>query len=114
MPNNREINVVIIDDDEDDYFIIADYLGGIEGSRFKIDWCNNYEMARQKISERAYDIYFVDYRLGNRTGLELLNETINDGFDDPIVLLTGKGNKDIDVKAMQSGATDYLIKSELN
>ena len=114
MPTNREINVVIIDDDEDDYFIIADYLGGIEGSRFKIDWCNNYETARQKISERAYDIYFVDYRLGNRTGLELLNETISDGFDDPIVLLTGKGNKDIDVKAMQSGATDYLIKSELN
>ncbi|HEX6192420.1 MAG TPA: ATP-binding protein [Chitinophagaceae bacterium] len=114
MPTNREINVVIIDDDEDDYFIIADYLGGIEGSRFKIDWCNNYELAKQKIGEKAYDIYFVDYRLGNRTGLELLKETIGSGFDDPIVLLTGKGNKDIDVKAMQFGATDYLIKSELN
>jgi PAS domain S-box-containing protein len=30
------------------------------------------------------------------------------------VLLTGKGNKAIDIKAMQSGATDYLVKSELN
>lgn len=114
MPTNREIKVAIIDDDEDDYFIIADYLKGIEGSKFQVDWCNNYDTARQKIMDRVYDIYFVDYRLGNRTGLELLQETLSDEFDDPIVLLTGKGNKDIDVKAMQSGATDYLIKSELN
>ena len=34
--------------------------------------------------------------------------------DSPIVLLTGKGNKAIDIKAMQSGATDYLVKSDLN
>jgi PAS domain S-box-containing protein len=114
MPHNREIKVAIIDDDEDDYFIIADYLNGIEGSRFKVSWCNNYETAKQKIKAREFDIYFVDYRLGNRTGLELLQETMCDDFIDPIVLLTGKGNKDIDVKAMQSGATDYLIKSELN
>src|SRR4029079_10955312 len=34
--------------------------------------------------------------------------------DCPIVLLTGKGNKDIDIKGMQCGATDYLVKSDLN
>jgi two-component system, sporulation sensor kinase E len=34
--------------------------------------------------------------------------------DRPIVLLTGKGNKAIDIKAMQEGATDYLVKSDLN
>ena len=114
MPYNREIKIVIIDDDEDDYFIIADYLKGIDGNRFVIDWCDNYETAKEKIKAKAYDIYFVDYRLGSRTGLELLQETVVEEFDDPIVLLTGKGNKDIDVKAMKSGATDYLIKSELN
>ena len=114
MPTNREIKVVIIDDDEDDYFIIADYLKGIEGSRFHVDWCNNYDAAKEKMSAQAYDIYFIDYRLGSRTGLELMQETMNEEFTDPVVLLTGKGNKDIDVKAMESGATDYLIKSELN
>jgi PleD family two-component response regulator len=30
------------------------------------------------------------------------------------VLLTGKGNKEVDIEAMQMGATDYLIKTELN
>ena len=36
------------------------------------------------------------------------------GCEEPIVLLTGKGNREIDIMAMQSGATDYLVKSELN
>lgn len=115
MPTtSRAVRIAIIDDDEDDFFIIADYLRGIEGNKFTIDWCNNYKEALQKIKAREYDIYLVDYRLGNHTGLELLQEIGADGFDDPVVLLTGKGNKDIDVKAMRSGATDYLIKSELN
>lgn len=114
MPTTtREIKIAIIDDDEDDFFIIADYLKTIEGNKFTIDWCNNYREALQKIKARQYDIYLVDYRLGSHTGLELLQEINNDGFDDPVVLLTGKGNKDIDVSAMRSGATDYLIKSEL-
>jgi PAS domain S-box-containing protein len=30
------------------------------------------------------------------------------------VLLTGKGNKEVDIEAMQIGATDYLVKTDLN
>lgn len=114
MLNSREIKVAIIDDDEDDYFIIADYIKSIDGSSFAIDWCNNYDAALGKIRNKEYDIYLVDYRLGKHTGLDLLQSARSEKIDVPIVLLTGKGNKDIDVKAMESGATDYLIKSELN
>jgi PAS domain S-box-containing protein len=114
MLNSPGTRVAIIDDDEDDYFIIADYISSIEGSNFIIDWCNTYENAIRKIRDKAYDIYLVDYRLGKKTGLELLQEARGAQVDDPIVLLTGKGSKDIDIKAMESGATDYLIKSELN
>ncbi|MET0391698.1 MAG: ATP-binding protein [Chitinophagaceae bacterium] len=115
MPTtSRAIRIAIIDDDEDDFFIISDYLKGIEGNRFTIEWCNNYGEGLRKIKAREYDIYFVDYRLGRHTGLELLQEISASNVDDPVILLTGKGNKDIDVSAMRSGATDYLIKSELN
>lgn len=113
MLNAQDIRIAIIDDDEDDYFIIAEYIQRIEGRKFVIDWCRDYNTALGKIRSRAYHIYFVDYRLGQHTGLELLKEACTPEFDDPIVLLTGKGNKDIDVQAMESGATDYLIKSEL-
>src|SRR6478672_13414714 len=114
MLKGNQIRIGIIDDDEDDFFIIKDYLSEIENVNFVIDWINSYKTAIDKIKAGAYHLYFLDYRLGNETGLELLQEATAMQCDSPIVLLTGKGNKAIDIKAMQSGATDYLVKSDLN
>jgi PAS domain S-box-containing protein len=114
MLTQNQIRILIIDDDEDDYFIISDYINEIAKNKFKIEWCNDYKSAIGKFEAKEHDIYFVDYRLGNKTGLDLLKEAISLGCDDPIILLTGKGNKAIDIEAMKAGATDYLVKSELN
>ena len=114
MLKGNQIRIGVIDDDEDDFFIINDYLREIENVNFVIDWLNSYQTAIERIKEGAYHLYFLDYRLGNETGLELLQEAAAMQCDCPIVLLTGKGNKTIDIKAMQGGATDYLAKSDLN
>ena len=60
-----------------------------------------------------YDLYFVDYRLGARSGVDLLKEALEHNCEEPIILLTGKGNYEVDIEAMQIGAVDYLIKTEL-
>src|SRR4030095_1834900 len=114
MLKGNQIRIGVIDDDEDDFFIIKDYICDIENVNLVIDWLDSYQSAIDKIRQGAYHLYFLDYRLGNETGLELLQEAMAIPCDCPIVLLTGKGNKAIDIKAMQSGATDYLVKSELN
>jgi PAS domain S-box-containing protein len=106
--------IAIVDDDEDDYFVIQDYIMNIKGANLEVSWLNNYETAIQSIRQEAFHIYLVDYRLGNETGLTLIKEAIQSGCEDPIILLTGKGNREIDIQAMRSGATDYLVKSELN
>ncbi|HUZ57653.1 MAG TPA: ATP-binding protein [Hanamia sp.] len=114
MLSQKQIKILIIDDDEDDFYIISGFLKEINGVDFIIDWCKTYSAAVEEIKSGAHDIYFVDYRLGNKTGLDLLKECIHFQPDRPIILLTGKGNKSIDIEAMKSGATDYVIKSELN
>ena len=114
MLTSNKIKILVVDDDDDDYFIISDYINEIDPGKFIIDWCKNYQSAVEQFKLKAYHIYFVDYRLGNETGLELLKEAVRLHCDDPVILLTGKGNKSIDIEAMQNGATDYLIKSELN
>jgi len=106
--------ILIVEDDEDDYLIIDACIRDIPDKEFRIDWCYNYDDALQRIRESQYDIYFVDYLLGERTGLELLREAIAWGCEDPLVLLTGIGNRDVDVQAMTIGAVDYLVKSEIN
>src|SRR3954447_8819290 len=114
MQLNQQLKVLIVDDDEDDFLIFKETLDEISSERFDIQWCNNYNKALQKIKSRLYHIYFIDYRLGKETGLALLNEAIKSGCEEPVIMLTGRGNKDIDIQAMTLGATDYLIKSELN
>jgi PAS domain S-box-containing protein len=108
------IKILVIDDDEDDFFIMTEYLKDITGPNFEIDWCPEYEKALELICRGGYQIYFVDYLLGAKTGLDLIKEAIDNHCEEPIILLTGQGNKEIDIEAMQAGAIDYLVKSELN
>ncbi len=113
--NNAEATrILIVDDDEDDFFITSDYIRNIRGKNITVDWSYNYNDALEKLSSNTHDIYFVDYRLGIKTGMDLLKDAIAQGCEAPIILLTGKGTQEIDVKAMESGAYDYLIKSDLN
>ncbi len=108
------VRILIIDDDEDDFFITSEYLRQTEEYEFTIDWCYRFAEAIEHVRHRNYNMYFVDYRLGAKTGLDFLKEAIALGCEEPIVLLTGKGNKTVDIEAMQTGATDYLVKTDLN
>jgi len=113
-PTKPTIRILIIDDDEDDYFITSEYLRQIEEYQLVINWSYKFSDAIDQVQQRQYDLYFVDYRLGAKTGLDFLKEAKRLGCEEPIVLLTGKGNKEIDIEAMQIGATDYLVKTDLN
>ncbi len=113
LTTDQSIKILIVDDDEDDFYIISDYIRGIHPNKFVLHWCFNYLEALAHMKNHNYDLYFVDYRLGIKTGLELLKEAISFNCDEPIVLLTGKGNYKVDMEAMQAGAVDYLIKTEL-
>jgi PAS domain S-box-containing protein len=108
-----DLKVLIIDDDEDDFFITSQYLQEIPSINVNCTWCFNIRDAQEKLRSNEYDLYFLDYRLGARTGIELLKDAIENGTYKPIVLLTGKGTPEIDKRAVENGAYDYLIKSEL-
>jgi PAS domain S-box-containing protein len=109
----QPVRILIIDDDEDDFILTSTFIQGIEDRKFDIQWCYNYKQALQHISRKEFDIYFVDYRLGAKTGIDLLREACRDFCEEPIILLTGKGNSAIDKQAMEMGAVDYLVKSDL-
>src|SRR5688572_9999666 len=114
IASNLQARILIVDDDEDDYLITSDLIRSIPSSGFSINWCYTYKDALDEMKNRSFDIYFIDYRLGAKTGLDLLKEAIAAGCEEPVILLTGKGNHDVDMEAMRVGAMDYLVKGELN
>ncbi|MBF2008222.1 MAG: response regulator [Chlorogloeopsis fritschii C42_A2020_084] len=110
---NSPIRVLLIDDDEDDYILTRDWFGEFQVVECELEWVGSYQAARQKIASKQHDVYLVDYRLGEGNGLELLREAVANGCSAPLILLTGKGDREIDVEAMKAGAADYLEKSQL-
>jgi len=106
--------ILIVDDDEDDFILTSGYIRDVKGKVFDIEWASNYAMGISMLATDNFDLYFVDYRLGAKSGLDFLAEAKKMECDSPIILLTGQGNYNIDLEAMQYGAIDYLIKSELN
>jgi two-component system cell cycle sensor histidine kinase/response regulator CckA len=107
------IRVLLVDDDEDDYILTRYWFSEFQVAGCELEWIDNYAAASDAIAHNQYDIYLVDYRLGTHNGLELLRAAIAHGCSSPIILLTGQGEREIDLDAMRAGAADYLEKSQL-
>ena len=109
----RPLRVLLIDDDEDDHFIFTRMITEIAGSQWTVEWASSYDEGQRAIERGDSDICFLDYRLGKRTGLDLLKDSVSQGCRTPIVLLTGYGEEEVDLEAMRAGAADYLIKDQV-
>jgi signal transduction histidine kinase len=113
--DNHRLNVLLIEDDEDDYILVRSLLAEVSSpTRYKLDWVDSYEAAMQEIQMDRHDVYLLDYRLGERNGLELLHEAAERGCKAPVIFLTGQGDYLVDMEAMKTGAADYLVKGQIN
>ena len=109
----RPVNVLLVEDDEDDYILTRDLLGEIGSARFDVDWVPTFDAALDQIDGCAHDVALVDFHLGSRDGVELVGEALRRKCDVPIILLTGQGDRETDVAAMRAGAADFLSKSDI-
>ncbi len=112
--SDTAVRVLLVDDDEDDYIITRDLVSQIGNPPYRLDWVDNYDAALAAVQRREHDVCLLDYRLGERTGLELLRESQSFSGRPPMILLTGQGDHEIDLEATKAGAADYLLKSQLD
>ena len=116
--SEADIRVLVIEDDEDDFFLLNTHLNEIEGARFSVRWASSYDAGKAELldhkDEDKFDVCFVDYRLGVRTGIDLIKESIAEEVSVPMILLTGYGQRDVDLEAMKVGAADYLVKDQIS
>jgi signal transduction histidine kinase len=110
----ERVRVLLVEDDEDDYILTRDLLYEIDGQRFELEWLSSYEEAIARVGRNDFDVALFDFRLGARTGLELLRAARERRCTAPVILMTGQGDLEVDLQAMQSGAADYLVKGEID
>lgn len=113
---SKGIKLLLVEDDENDYIIMKSVVTQIKYENYTVDWVSTYDKAIDIITSKKkyFDVIFIDCNLGRYNGIELLQELKELGCSIPIILLTGQDDREVDVKAMESGATDYIKKSKLD
>jgi len=110
-----QLKILIVEDDEDDYIILKELLHDAVGDVEAVEWAESFAHAQKMILAKPFDFYFIDNRLGAELGLGLIVK-VKQQFETapPIIMLSGVDDHKTDIEAMDKGADDYLIKSQLN
>ena len=101
------LDVLVIDDEKN---IRATVAMCLEGMGCRVTGAGTAEAARAALASRAFDVAFLDLRLGDTNGLELLPELLASRPGMAVVVVTAYATIDTAVEAIRRGAADYLPK----
>jgi two-component system, NtrC family, sensor kinase len=108
------LRILLVEDDEDDYVLTKGMLRGHGRASFDVDWERSYLAALSAAQTGSHDLYLVDYRLSEHTGLDLVREAWGVDPPAPVILLTGEDDYEVDLEATELGVTDYLVKGTID
>ena len=84
-----------------------------EASHFKIEVCDRPTSALEKLkNDLSFDVVLVDLNLVDMSGIEFIRELAHHQIDIPVIVITGAGNEDSAIAALQLGAYDYVLKEQ--
>jgi len=108
-----QFRVLVVDDSPAQLALIEQLLFSAPHYQFVVQTALSFESAQKQILSGTYDALLVDYQLGTRSGIELLEWAQDNKCTTPVILITGQSNHDLDLEAISLGAADYLEKTEL-
>ena len=114
MISHKSVRLLIVDDDEDDLYLIVDALGEVNGTPYAVTTVSSALAAMVELSKNTYDVIFSDYRLGHTTGIDFINNVRAARIDTPVILLTGIADHIVDEAALKAGASDFVPKTSIN
>ena len=100
-------HILIIDDEASLRQTLARIL---QRAGYEVTTAANGKDGLALVSEHPFDLLYLDIRMPDISGLELL-KTIHAKFQDlPVILFTAQPDLNSAVEALRRGATDYLLK----
>lgn len=99
--------VLIIDDDRDICILLSKFL---EKNGYETDMAFTANSGISKFREKSFDIVISDYRLGDKSGKDVLLEIKKIRQDAIVIIITGYSQIKTAVDIIKSGAYDYITK----
>ena len=107
MPMNNQHSILVVEDDADQRKLVCELLS-INYSN--VHAADSVEQAIVMLKHHTFDAIFSDWKLGQLSGLDLLNYVRANQPELGFVIATAYGTISHAVEAMQQGADDYLAK----
>lgn len=115
MKNIKDINILLIEDDTDDAFLITEMVFDEKTGTIGIEHVTSLTAGIDRIREGGIDIVLSDLGLPESRGLDTLDLLLPEvGRTLPVIVLTGLADQEIGAEAVRAGAQDYLFKEEVN
>lgn len=103
----EKMRIMVVDDE---MIVRESFYHWFDKYGHEVDTAASGEEALQKLEKRPFDLLFVDIKMPGMDGLELLDAVKNQYPETDVVIITAYGSIESAVKAMKSGAGDYLLK----
>jgi DNA-binding response OmpR family regulator len=97
--------VLLIEDNPDQAFVASRYL---ERAGFAVAHQPTGALGLESARTGGFDLVMLDYALPDTDGLTLLDQLLPLGA--PVVLVTGRSEAQLAVRALQAGAANYIVK----
>lgn len=115
MTDKPAKRILLIDDEEGSCELVKMKVATFASGPWEFEWASSYAVGLKKICTGRYSVCLLDNQLREeRDGLMLLREARAMHCYTPVIFLTGDDRQQLDEEALEAGAMDYLVKSEIN
>lgn len=105
MPPATRIQVV-----DDDAVVLESLVAILESWGFEVDAFQDADSFERAAAEAPADCILLDVMLDGKDGLTVLETLRANGTETPVIVITGHGDVSMAVRALRSGAQDFIEK----
>ena len=106
--------VLVIEDNPADFRLLQEALFEVGAFNVKLTGVDMLRRAIARLETDTFDVALLDLSLPDTDGLDGLERLQNSAPEMPIVVLTGRNDADLAVRAVREGAQDYLVKGQVD
>jgi two-component system response regulator HydG len=101
------IRILVVDDE---LIVRESLIGWLKKAGYEVQGAEGGHRAIELLKERDYDLTFLDIKMPDMSGIDVLTHITTNYPQTMVVMITAYGSVETAVDAMKIGANDYLMK----